>query len=170
MEKGLFRKDLYYRLFTHSIHLPSLRERKQDIPQLLAHFIGKIANQMQINIPELDPRVITNFQAYDFPGNIRELEAMVYDAMTTHDPKHRLSLRSFENGMNKEVIGDKSIVNSLEEKIIFPGNLPDLQTVTATLVQEAMDRSDNNQTLASKMLGISQPALSKRLKKQKSKA
>ncbi len=170
MEKGLFRKDLYYRLFTHSIQLPALRERKHDIPRLLAHFIEKIAAQMQTTIPKLDPQVILTFQAYDFPGNIRELEAMVYDAMTTHDEKEILSIRSFENLMDYPLIRDKSVMNSSRERIIFPETLPDLHTVTTALVREAMDRSDNNQTLASRLLGISQPALSKRLKKQKDKA
>ncbi|MCK5098314.1 MAG: sigma-54-dependent Fis family transcriptional regulator [Desulfobacteraceae bacterium] len=168
MEAGQFRKDLYYRLFTHSVKLPPLRERKQDIPHLLAHFIKKAANDMQMDIPILDQEIIPVLQTYDFPGNIRELQAMVFDAMTTHDDKKQtLPLMSFESRMDKTLMQDESSLNPSCNKIIFPDILPDLQTMTMVLVQEAMDRTDNNQTLASRMLGISQPALSKRLKKLK---
>lgn len=166
MEKGQFRKDLYYRLFTHSIQLPPLRKRKQDIPRLLAYFIKQTAKDMQMDIPKLDQEIIFSLQNYDFPGNIRELQAMVFDAMTTHDDKKQmLSLKSFESRMDKSLIIEESSSGSLSRQIVFPDILPDLQTMTIALVQEAMERTDNNQTLASRMLGISQPALSKRLKK-----
>ncbi|MCP4717862.1 MAG: sigma-54-dependent Fis family transcriptional regulator [Desulfobacteraceae bacterium] len=165
MQSGKFRKDLYYRLFTHSIQLPPLRERKHDIPLLLLHFIKKAAKDMQLDIPDFQDNLLFILQAYDFPGNIRELEAMVYDAVTTHDKNEKmLSLDSFENRMDKSMIQNKTEDISLN-KILFPDILPDLQTATSCLVQEAMHRSHNNQTLASRILGISQPALSKRLKK-----
>ncbi|MCP4119936.1 MAG: sigma-54-dependent Fis family transcriptional regulator [Desulfobacteraceae bacterium] len=168
MKSGLFRKDLYYRLFTHHIHLPPLRERKQDIPHLLAHFVGKTAADLNRDIPEFEEGLIPALQSYDFPGNIRELEAMVFDAMTTHDrEKQFLSLNAFENRMDKTRTLDEKGGDPSGNEIIFPGILPDLQTMTASLIREAMVRSNDNQTKASRMLGISQPALSKRLKKMK---
>ncbi len=173
MESGQFRKDLYYRLFTHSIQLPPLRERRQDIPYLLAHFIKKTATDLQTNPPAPEKDIIPAIQAYDFPGNIRELEALVVDAMTTHDKKKpMLSFKSFENRIGTSRVRDtKSLAPSTLAPstlgMIFPDPLPDLQTLTACLVKEAMHRSHDNQTLASRLLGISQPALSKRLKKLK---
>jgi len=183
MEAGQFRKDLYYRLYTHSIQLPPLRKRKQDIPYLLAHFIKKTATDLQITPPVPENKIIPALQAYDFPGNIRELEALVVDAMTTHDEKNQmLSIKSFENRMDKTRIQDKKpydplasdsltseplTLNTSTQEMIFPDPLPDLQAMTTSLVKEAMHRAHDNQTLASRILGISQPALSKRLKKLK---
>ena len=67
MEAGAFRKDLYYRLCTHAIQLPPLRQRKQDIPYLLAHFIKKMAADLEIDAPEPDKKLVPLLQSYDFP-------------------------------------------------------------------------------------------------------
>ena len=169
MESGQFRKDLYYRLFTHTIQLPPLRERKQDIPYLLAHFIKKAATDLEISPPEPEEEIIPAFQSYDFPGNIRELEAMVVDAMTTHDKNNPiLSIRTFKNRLASTQDPTSQVSPALEPSTLLmalPDPLPDLQTLTTCLVKETMHRTNNNQTLASRILGISQPALSKRLKK-----
>ena len=166
MESGQFRRDLYYRLFTHAIQLPPLRDRKQDIPHLLAHFIKKNAKDLQISLPVPQKNMLQSLRRYEFPGNIRELEAMVVDAMTTHDPDNpTLSFESFENRMDKDLFSNPSPLDPSAWDIIFPEPLPNLQTLTACLVKEAMHRTQGNQTLAGRLLGISQPALSKRLKK-----
>jgi DNA-binding NtrC family response regulator len=168
MESGQFRKDLYYRLFTHYIHLPPLRDRKQDISHLLGHFIRKTASDMEMNVPGISDDFVSMIQVYDFPGNIRELEAMVFDAMTIHDKNQKmLGFDCFESRMDKAKIKDNGLQDSPVGKIIFPEILPDLKTAASCLIREAMRRTKNNQTLASRMLGISQPALSKRLKNQK---
>jgi DNA-binding NtrC family response regulator len=170
MNSGAFRKDLYYRLFTHHVHLPPLRERKQDIPHLLAHFVNITATDLKMDIPGFEVDLIPALQSYDFPGNIRELEAMVFDAMTTHDQeKQMLFLKAFENRMDKTLTRGKKVFDPPCNGIVFPEILPDLQTMTSCLIQEAMLRAHDNQTKASRVLGISQPALSKRLKKLKSR-
>ena len=170
MQSGLFRKDLYYRLFTHHIHLPPLRERKQDIPPLLVHFVNKTAKDIDTKIPEFEEGLVSALQSYDFPGNIRELEAMVFDAMTTHDQnKHVLFLKAFEHRMSNTRIRDEKKSEPSANEMVFPMILPDIQTMTSFLIQEAMLRANDNQTKASRMLGISQPALSKRLKKMKTR-
>ncbi len=78
VRKGNFRNDLYYRLNVFRIHVPSLRERKEDIPLLVDHFIKKIAKKMpHKNLEGIETDAITRLMSYDYPGNIRELENIV---------------------------------------------------------------------------------------------
>ena len=72
--EGRFREDLYYRLSVIPIHLPSLRERREDIPLLARHFLEKFRKHMEKPIESLSPEVVRRLEAYDWPGNVRELE------------------------------------------------------------------------------------------------
>ena len=106
-------------------------------------------------------------QSYSFPGNVRELEAMVFDAVTRHK-SGVMSLETFKKHMDRELRGnqDAHAVNTASpENIRFPFRLPTIRQATHMLVQEAMQRAQGNQTVAARLLGISQQALSKRLKK-----
>jgi DNA-binding NtrC family response regulator len=89
--KGQFREDLFYRLNVIPIVLPPLRERPQDIPPLVKHFIAKHASG---SAPPMDPEVITALQGYRWPGNVRELENLVQRALILGDGA-RLSLEDF---------------------------------------------------------------------------
>lgn len=80
VEKGQFREDLYYRLKVVPIHLPALRERKDDIPLLVRHFIDKFNKEMGREITNLSPRAMELFMEYNYPGNIRELEHIIEHA------------------------------------------------------------------------------------------
>lgn len=79
--EGKFREDLYYRLKVVDLHLPPLRERKQDIPQLVGMFIRQLNPRMGLNIGDITPRAMEALMAYDWPGNIRELRNVVERAM-----------------------------------------------------------------------------------------
>jgi formate hydrogenlyase transcriptional activator len=76
-----FRSDLYYRLHVFPIRIPPLRERKEDIPQLISYFVQKFAKQMQKKIDAISPSVMKGFMAWDWPGNIRELENFIERAV-----------------------------------------------------------------------------------------
>jgi transcriptional regulator with GAF, ATPase, and Fis domain len=78
---GRFRQDLYYRLTVFPIDLPPLRMRRADIPLLAAHFVTRAARKLGITAPQLTRRQVEQFQAYDWPGNIRELENVIERAM-----------------------------------------------------------------------------------------
>lgn len=84
MLSGKFRKDLYYRLRGHQIHIPSLRERLEDIPLLLDHFLEEASKSMNRKKPTPPPELVTLLSTYGFPGNVRELQAMVFDAVARH--------------------------------------------------------------------------------------
>jgi DNA-binding NtrC family response regulator len=84
---GRFRQDLYYRINVFSITLPSLRERRQDIPTLARHFMGKLAMQMDKRVSDISPEALQKIVAYDWPGNVRELANAIERAMVVsrHD-------------------------------------------------------------------------------------
>jgi len=83
----VFREDLFYRIHVIPIYLPSLRERKEDIPALVEHFIKKFGQQMQKAVTGLTPEAMQKLMLHDWPGNVRELENVIEYAvaMTHHD-------------------------------------------------------------------------------------
>ncbi|MCW8892931.1 MAG: sigma-54 dependent transcriptional regulator, partial [Deltaproteobacteria bacterium] len=91
---GGFRRDLYYRLIAHHVNLPPLRERKDDLPLLLDHFLTQAAAMLGKKKPTAPKELAVLLSTYSFPGNVRELEAMVYDAVSLHSAK-TLSMKSF---------------------------------------------------------------------------
>ncbi|HEY3309042.1 MAG TPA: sigma-54 dependent transcriptional regulator [Desulfuromonadaceae bacterium] len=162
---GAFRRDLYYRLRTHQVHLPSLRERRGDIPLLLDHFLEEAARALGKKKPT-PPKGLAQFLAtYSFPGNVRELKAMVYDAVSVHHER-MLSMDSFVRAVERSQLEAGPTMATSPKQNPFAGfdELPTFSDAAAFLVMEAMDRAGGNQTLAARLLGISQPALSKRLK------
>ncbi|MEZ4599807.1 MAG: sigma-54 dependent transcriptional regulator [Syntrophotaleaceae bacterium] len=169
LDAGAFRKDLYFRLCAHHIHVPPLRERPEDLPLLLHHFIREAARALGKKRPT-PPRELPNLlSTYSFPGNIRELRAMVFDAVSLND-SGILSMEPFKkallsaHGGSTPRSGDHRM---LEKKIVrFSEQLPTMGECIDSLIEEAMKRAQGNQTLAAGMLGISRQALGKRLKKQ----
>jgi len=167
---GEFRKDLYYRLCAHHVHIPPLRERKEDIPLLLNHFLGEAAEALGKKRPTYPRELETLLANYPFPGNVRELQAMVHDAVSTHKSK-MLSLDAFKRKIGTMTLlpnaHEASDTDEDESLFVATKSLPSIHDVTDLLVAEAMKRADGNQSIASRLIGISQPALSKRLKKLK---
>ena len=173
-ETGEFRRDLYYRLRTHHIDLPALRQRPEDIPLLLDYFLGEAAREFHKNKPTPPPELDVLLSTYHFPGNVRELRAMVYDAVSTHSTR-KLSMDAFKRAMGRE--GDRELSGMVEagvesaqseNAVAFPEELPSLRELSNQLIAEASQRAGGNQTIMAGMLGISRPALNKRLKKLES--
>jgi DNA-binding NtrC family response regulator len=167
-ESPKFRKDLYYRLQTHHIHIPPLRERKEDIPLLIDYFLEKAAEKLNKKKPTPPKELYTLLANYHFPGNIRELEGLIYDAVSIHR-FGVLSLDSIRNKIFADMKKDVALEHTEEhaDKIIFPENLPTLKEVEEALINEALKRADNNQTIAARLLGLSRRALNNRLNRKK---
>jgi DNA-binding NtrC family response regulator len=159
---GSFRKDLFFRLRTHHLHIPPLRARKDDIPLLLDHFLEEAAGELGKKKPTPPRELPVLLAAYSFPGNVRELRAMVYDAVSAHQGGV-LSMESFRRfiGAPPSAAGDPAEGTSPFAAV---AELPTLSGAVDLLVEEALRRAQGNQTIAARLLGISQPALSKRLK------
>jgi DNA-binding NtrC family response regulator len=159
---GTFRRDLYYRLRTHQVHIPPLRERKGDIPMLLDHLLELAARALGKKKPTPPRELAQLLTTYDFPGNVRELKALVYDAVSIHRDRI-LSMDSFLKVAGRADARDTTPGTSGENLFTDLYRLPTFSEAAELLVAEAMQRSGGNQTIAARLLGISQPALSKRL-------
>ncbi len=164
MEKGGFRPDLYYRLCAHRVELPSLRERCEDIPLLLAHFLEKAAASLGKPCQTVPPELSRYLKAYRFPGNIRELEAMVHDAVARHNGRI-LPLEPFVVAIGRDLVAscDSSVFESRCPVCPFCNGFPTLKDAENQLIREALRLADNNQRLAATYLGITRQALNKRL-------
>lgn len=159
--KGKFRKDLYFRLKIHHIHIPPLRDRITDIPLLFEHFLKEASGSMEKKMPSMPDELITLLSTYHFPGNIRELQAMVYDAVA-QNRTGRLSLDIFKGLMRQQGSEQAMEAGSIADIL---GRFPTLKDAETLLVSEALKRSSGNQGIAASLLGISRQALNQRLKK-----
>ncbi len=158
-KKGVFRKDLIYRLSTHTLTLPPLRERLLDLPLLLDRFACQAAIELDKPIPDIPKTLIEQMETYPFKGNIRELRSMVHDAISRYK-KGPITLDLF-----KGLRADPS-VNYPEDETMT--TLPTLKEASMGLVEKALKQTRGNQSAAARILGISQQALSKRIQKLKS--
>jgi DNA-binding NtrC family response regulator len=166
---GTFRRDLYYRLCTHMVHVPPLRERKGDLTALLDHFLEDAARALGKKKPTPPRELLQLLATYGFPGNIRELKAMIYNAVSTHRDRV-LSMDTFVKTIGRPEEKSLSLLQKNAEQNLYSGleRLPTFGEAAELLVEEAMARANGNQTIAARLLGISQPALSKRLKLSRS--
>jgi DNA-binding NtrC family response regulator len=168
-EGGRFRSDLYYRLCTHHIHIPPLRDRLNDIPLLFDSFLDVAAKELGKKKPSYHHEIITLLRSYHFPGNVRELKSMVFDAVSKHKSK-MLSSDSFKDRIqsNRELSDTNYSLTELPAGESWASNLeslPSLKEASRILIQEAMRRSGNNQRVAALMLGITPQAMNQRIKK-----
>ncbi|MBT3376392.1 MAG: sigma-54-dependent Fis family transcriptional regulator [Lentisphaerae bacterium] len=161
--EGAFREDLYFRLVTHQVRIPPLRERIGDLPALLSHFLRQAAVALRREPPTPPRELVTYLTAYDFPGNIREFEAMVFNAVANHQ-SGVLSMSSFVRHMNESRLSegdDSPSAPNRTDALSFPDALPTLRETTLLLVQEALRRAEQNQTAAAQMLGVSRQTMNK---------
>jgi DNA-binding NtrC family response regulator len=170
MAAGKFRKDLFYRLCTHHIHVPPLRERPEDLIPLCAHFLSSAARDFgRDGVAGLTPEVLAYFTTYSFPGNVRELRSMLFDA-TARFPGTRLSLDSFPSiaflQQDLSVPAPLRKPGSAHSLVALFGRFPTARQVMDYLVQEALRLTNGNQVAAASLLDISRPTLNKRLKRQ----
>ena len=165
---GSFRKDLYYRLCSHHVNIPPLRDRLEDLPLLSDHFLEKAAGILGKKTPTPPEELLTLLSTYHFPGNIRELESMIFDAVSRHS-SGKLSMEVFKEHIYQKRPGFKSDSGNLVQErnilVTFSAQLPTLEQARQFLIDEAMKRADGNQSIAALSLGITRQALNKNLKK-----
>ena len=165
LSAGKLRKDMYYRLTGHHVHVPPLRERPEDLPLLVGHFLEEAAGSLGKKRPTVPPELFTLLSAYDFPGNVRELKMLIHDAVARHR-SGVLSLEVFREAVGpvppSRVVGAPAS-GAGEEPLRIPGRFPTLKEAEEYLVSEALKRSKDNQGVAARLLGITRQALNKRL-------
>ncbi len=161
VQEGHFREDLYYRVHVINLHLPPLRERPDDIPILVEHFLQKLKMKTDKDVVGLMPEAIQKLQSYHWPGNVRQLENIIE--------------RSF-HFTNDRWIDSQSILldsdwnegNSLnfESQLTTVGNRQSiLDEADKNMLLQALEHSNGNRTAAAKLLGISRSTLYQKLKK-----
>lgn len=165
MTEGRFRKDLYYRLCTHQITIPPLRNRSDDIPVLLDHFIRETAKAMGKEVPTYRKELIQLLSAYDFPGNIRELQAMVCDAVTKCSSA-RLPIELFKEIISRERDSDGSgVIQGVDFNGVTFTSFPTLKQADSELIRKALEIARGNQKIAAQLLGVTRQALNNRLRR-----
>ncbi len=165
MDRGKFRQDLFFRLSSHPIELPPLRERLDDLPLLLQHFIDEAAQSLGRPSPRIPGELLTLLSLYDFPGNIRELRALVFNAMAQHRGGAVLALDSFQQVIKRDRSSTETPLAHPDDglTLAIPGRFPTLKETDIFLVEEAMRRANHNQGIAAMLLGISRQSLNRRL-------
>ncbi len=149
-EQGNFRADLLFRLNTVEIHLPALRERREDIPALAAHFLARHATRYRKAMEGLEPAAMQTLLHHAWPGNVRELDhAMERAVLMCSSP------RITQSDLN--VQSARAATTSMEDL--------SLEAVESILIRKALARYDRNVSLAAEALGLSRGALYRRMEK-----
>ena len=167
-----FREDLYYRLAGLEIQIPALRERREDIPRLVAHFLERSCARLGLSPREVDPEAMKVLVAHDWPGNVRELENTIERAavLCSDDrvdvaslPERLLAVRGAVEGAPAGSAGDDSAA-----EVVIPG--PELSIKRASremeegLIRRALSRTQGNRARAAELLEISHRALLYKIK------
>ncbi len=163
VEEGRFREDLYYRLNVVHIEVPPLRERREDIPLLAAHFAQKYAEENAVPAKTFSPDAMDYLTAYEWPGNIRQLENVVERCMVLASGE-MVNVTDLPADLRDEETQYKSAVDLLPVEL----DLADaLEKIEAAVIRRALVRADFVQVKAAELLGISKSLLQYKLRKYK---
>ena len=162
VEQGTFRLDLFYRLNVIRIVIPSLRERKSDIPLLAVHFLDKYCQKMEKKVNGITEEAMRYLMNYDWPGNIRQLENELERAVTLSENDSSIKssdlseeiFRFQEQTESVELLQDKSLKNAVE-------------SLEKQMILKVLNDNDWNQTKAAKALGLSRQGLIKKMQRYK---
>jgi two-component system response regulator AtoC len=159
---GAYREDLYYRMKVIPIHLPALRERREDIPILVQHFLDHFNQEFRKHFAEVDREAMDRLIAYHWPGNIRELRNVIERIMILED-KERIELVDLPGGL-----GDGSLASpplAAGPAASAPVGTMTLEQMEQEAIRQALETAGYNQVRAAKLLGISRDTLRYRMKK-----
>ena len=154
VQDGLFREDLYYRLNVVPLHMPPLRERQEDIPRLIEHFLKRFSQQYGIEAPQLSSKLLKHLLNFNWPGNVRQLSNTLEQFVLLQD---EAELK--ENLTNR--------ANSTQNDALFtlPSEGLNWDEFERDCLQQALNREGGNKTQAAKLLGISYKQFLYRLEK-----
>ncbi|HUS25059.1 MAG TPA: sigma-54 dependent transcriptional regulator [Candidatus Binatia bacterium] len=160
--QGSFRQDLYYRLNVIDVHVPALRERREDIPLLARHLLEKLARDHQVAAtPALDDTAVERLCAYDFPGNVRELENVLERALTLSDG-HRI------RDADLQLRGAPSAAPAAAAPVAAAPGTPlerHVEEIEKRAIRDALEKTQGNKTRAAALLGMTFRQLRYKVKK-----
>ncbi len=168
---GTFRQDLYYRINVIDLHVPALRERPEDLPELIDHILVKLMGTNALNKPMLSNTALVALQRYDFPGNVRELENILERALALYEG-NRIEFKDLNLPMSAAMsihvnkVGNHADVNSYPAFNPADGSLEDyLESIEKDMLTRALEENKWNKTAAAKQLGLSFRSFRYRLKR-----
>ena len=177
VEAGRFRADLYYRLNVYPVHIPPLRDRSDDIPLLIEHFLEKYHTLYNKRTLGVTDKALQALMLYKWPGNIRELENMIERGIILTDNNRSIDLNSFFPSLAEpthplNIINPHGLLAQKQPETIDESwidkqleNNFSLDNLERDLIKHAMNKADGNVSKAARMLGLTRPALAYRLKK-----
>jgi two-component system response regulator AtoC len=161
IEEKTFRKDLYYRLKVIPIHLPPLRERKEDIPLLVQYFVERFNRELGKHVKPVKPEIMETIMEYSWPGNVRELKnvierAMLLDAEDEILPEHLPSEIRKDARVQPETKKSAHIISTF-----YPMTLKEMERIQ---IERTLAQTKGNKSKAANILGISRQTLREKLK------
>jgi DNA-binding NtrC family response regulator len=154
IKNKLFRDDLYYRLSVIRIHIPPIRERKQDIPKLCEYFIAKMARDTNIRLADSE---LNKLIAYEWPGNVRELKNVIERALIVQQGRYLKPSQMLKNGYNLS----PSVTNKYENK---ENEVLTLEATEKKCIEQALEKCSGNYSQTAKALDISLSTLKRKIK------
>jgi DNA-binding NtrC family response regulator len=163
IERGAFRQDLFFRLARYTVRLPPLRERREDICILAAHFLQLLSGEMGLRTPELSERAALALTAHSFPGNVRELKNIIERALIESGGEAiELSDLHLPAGMASAVLEAEGPA----ERAALPGELPfNIKAAEDVLIQRALVQTHGNIAEAARLLGIHRTRIYRKMAK-----
>ena len=170
VERGQFRRDLFYRLSVMPVHIPALRERPDDIPILAHHFAQNAASELGREITGITPDALSLLQRYQWPGNVRELQHAVERAVILTQGTVLLAssfdtIRSALSGRRPSMPEGPSVATSSSEGVLLTSL--GIHEAEATLIERALQVTGGNRTRAAELLGITDRTLRNKLARQR---
>jgi len=164
IREGRFREDLYYRIHVVRFHLPPLRERKEDIPLLITHFLGKYNQKYQTHVAGVKQDVLDVLMAYDWPGNVRELENMINNAVllcenhliTREDVKRNIFSKTADSVHHPEFSRVSSLKDAIDEIVARHEK---------QIIEETLRRNQHNKSKTARDLAITRKTLAEKMEK-----
>ncbi len=164
VEKGRFREDLFYRIFSVEIHIPPLRERREDIVPLTLFFMNRVSRRFNKKVKGLSPELLNFFEEYPWPGNVRQLLHEVEHMVALTPEGERISLKHSSLELQKwRTTAPSTLVQGLS-CIALPQRVEEIEI---SCIRDALTRTRGNKLQASKLLGITRQGLDKKLKRYK---
>jgi len=168
--EGRFREDLYYRLNVIPVHIPPLRERKEDIPVLIDHFLKKHARTKKRRPPEIPKELMDVLLRYKWPGNVRELENLI-ERLTILNAGQGITLKDLPERFQALAPADKARSNAYyTDDLSIPPEGINLNSVIDTierkLITEALEKSNGIKSKAAAILGLNRTTLVEKMKKK----
>ncbi len=164
VKDGRFRADLYYRLNIFPVMIPALRERREDIPLLISHFLTRFENMYGKTLKGLSDKAKNFVMKYEWPGNIRELENLLERATLLTDHQQEIKLDSLFPQHKEQDVTTQPLNSFANVEDLFTEDFS-LEQLEQKIIRTAMDKSRQNVSEAARLLGISRATLDYRLKK-----